>query len=87
MIPSERARLAEEILRNEVFDEAIKTLEGALIAEWKSSHPDKWKDREATFGKLQALMDIRQQLENFIHTAALETTAKGQHGRTQGYNV
>ncbi len=87
MTPSERARLANEILNNEVFDEAFKAQERALIAEWKASHPDKWKDREATYMKLQALLDVKQQLDNFIATAALETTAREKHGRTEGYNV
>ena len=87
MTPAERARLADEVLRNEVFTLAFSTLEQALIAEWKSSHPDHWKAREATYAKLQCLIDVRQQLETFIHTAALETTARGPNGRTEGYNV
>lgn len=87
MNPNERARLAGEILRNEVFTEAFRTLEQALIGEWKASLPEKWKDREATYMKLQALMDIEAQLRNFVDTAAMETTAGGKHGRTEGYTV
>ena len=87
MIPNERARLAKEVLDNPIFTEAIQHLEKGLIAEWKASHPDKWKDREATYQKLQCLMDLMQQLETYIATAALDTTAREQHGRTQGYNV
>jgi hypothetical protein len=87
MNTTERARLAEEALRNEIFDEAVMVLEQNLIAEWKVSPPDNWKSREATYNKLQALMDIKAQLQTFLDTAALETTAKGKHGRSSSYNV
>lgn len=87
MTPTERARLSGEVLNNPVFVLAFDTLEQALVAEWKASHPDHWKAREVTYAKLQCLIDVRQQLETFIHTAALETTARGPNGRTEGYNV
>lgn len=75
MTPSDRARWANEALQNKVITEAFDCLEANLIAEWKSSPPDKWKGREATYDKLQALMDLRSQLQNFIDTAALDSTA------------
>ncbi len=87
MTPTERIFYAEEMLRNPLFDEVMKELESSLIAEWKVSPPDSWKSREATYQKLQALMDIRAQIQTFIDTAAMETTAKGKHGRSEGYNV
>ena len=87
MSPNEKARLAEEILRNEIFQEAISTLESGLVAEWKATTPDSWKSRERLYDRLQALMDLRQQLETFIATAALDTTARNQHGRTERYNA
>jgi hypothetical protein len=87
MTPTERARLAEEVLRNEVFNEAFEVLEQYLVAEWKVSPPENWKSRERTYEKLQALIDVKAQLQTFIDTAALETTAKGKHGRSEGYNV
>jgi hypothetical protein len=77
MHPKERARLAEEIFRNDVFHLAFDYLEQVLIAEWKSSSPEAWKARERTYDRLQALIDVKAQLENFIHTAALDSTATG----------
>ena len=87
MTPSERHNNARELLRNEVFNEACKVLEEGLIAAWKATPPDAWKQRESLYDKLQALQDVKQQLEVFIHTAAMETTAKVQHGRTTRYTV
>lgn len=76
MTPRERARLADEALRNEVIQEAFEVIERNLHAEWSSSSPDKWKDRERTYDKLQALMDLKAQFQTFIDTAALDSTAK-----------
>jgi len=75
MYPSERARLADEALRNPVVTEAFEVIERNLVAEWKSSNPEKWKDRERTYERLQALIDLRAQLQTFIDTAALDSTA------------
>lgn len=87
MTPYERATNARQLLDNPVLDEAFGEIKSRLVSSWETTHPDQWKAREGLFDRLQALKDVRQQLETFIHTAALETTAKVQHGRTQGYNV
>jgi hypothetical protein len=85
--PSERSRLARDILDNEVFTEACGEIEKTLKDSWKATPPDAWKRREGLYERLQALEDIKAQLQTFIDTAALETTAKGKHGRSEGYNV
>jgi hypothetical protein len=87
MTPNERQINAREILRNQVFNEAFEVLERDLLASWKATHPDSWKEREKLHAQFSALQDVKHKLETFIHTAALETTAKGKHGRTEGYTV
>lgn len=75
MTPSERSRLASEALDNPVLNEAFDVLELSIYAEWKSSSPDQWKGRERTYERLQALLDLKAQLQTFIDTAALDSTA------------
>ena len=87
MTPNEKSTLARDLLRNDIFNEAIKEIESSLVGEWKASHPDAWKARERVYDRLQSLMDIRAQLETYIATAALDTTAREQHGRTERYTV
>lgn len=87
MTPSEKASNARQILDNQVLNEAFSDLTSRLHDAWETSHPDKWKDREAIFNQLQALKDLKAQLETYIHTAALDSTAKVQHGRTERYNA
>jgi hypothetical protein len=84
--PNERQHNAREVLRNQVFNEAFEDLEKDLLASWKATHPDDWKGREKMHAQFTALQDVRQKLETFIHTAALETTAKVKHGRTERYS-
>lgn len=87
MTPNERATQARLILDNDVLKEAVNEIRSRLIASWEATHPDQWKARESLFAQLTALKDLMAQLETFIHTAALDSTAKGKHGRTEGYNV
>lgn len=87
MTPFERAAQARIVLDNPILDEAFDELKACLISSWETSHPDNWKKREAIFNQLQSLKDFKAQLETFIHTAAMETTAKVQHGRTERYNA
>jgi hypothetical protein len=85
--PNERQNYAQEILRNPIFTEAMKEIETSLMSEWKATPPDAWKRREGLYERLQALMDFKAQLDNFIHTAALDSTAEDKHGRTSRYTV
>ena len=87
MTPSERATNARLLLDNKVFDEAFKTLEDDLWALWKATSLDSWKERERLHAQFSALQDVKHKLETFISTAAMETTAKVQHGRTERYNA
>jgi len=75
MTPNERAAQAKIVLESEIFSEVFKVLDDRMTSLWKSSHPDQWKYRERVFDQLQALQDVKRQLEDFIHTAAMETTA------------
>lgn len=72
---TERSSNAWLILENDVFKEAFKSIEDRLTTSWKASHPDQWKERERIFAQLTALQDVKQQLDDFINEAALETTA------------
>lgn len=87
MTPSEKASNARLILENQVLHEAFSDLKTRLHDSWEASHPDNWKAREAIFNQLQSLKDLRSQLESYIHTAALDSTARVQHGRTERYNA
>jgi hypothetical protein len=84
---TERAVNAQLVLDTGIVHEAIDVLTERLVDSWKSSSPEDWKGRERMFDQLKALQDVSRQLEDFIHTAAMETTAKGKHGRSEGYNV
>lgn len=75
MTPHERQSNARLLLRNEIFTEACEVIERNLWDSWKATPPDAWKRREALYERLQALGDIRAQLQTFIDTAAMETTA------------
>ena len=75
MNPKERARLADEILRNEVFALALADLEDRLVSTWKTTPRDDWRLREKLFEQLQSLKDVEMQLKDYIATAAMETTA------------
>jgi prephenate dehydratase len=87
MTPSERATNARLLLNNQVFHEAVSHIESDLLSSWKATHPDAWKEREKLHAQFSALQDVKHKLETFIHTAAMETTAKVQHGRTERYNA
>jgi hypothetical protein len=74
--PKERALNARLLLENVCFTEAFESLERDLMDSWKASHPDKWKEREQMHAQLKALQDVKQKLETFIATAALDSTAR-----------
>jgi hypothetical protein len=85
--PNEKASSARQILENQVLREAFSDLTNRLHDSWESSPLDQFREREAIFNQLQALKDLKAQLEDYIHTAALDSTAKVQHGRTERYNA
>ena len=57
---------AAEILRNEAWPHVYSVLETRLVEQWKNSPVDNWKLRERIYDQLQALRDVRQQLESII---------------------
>lgn len=87
MTPSEKALNARLLLDNRVFSEVFSQLETELWASWKATPSDSWKERERLYEQFKALHDVKHKLETFISTAAMETTAKVKHGRTEGYTV
>lgn len=76
MNQKDRGLFAKQALDNPVLDEAFADIKARIFSLWEISHSDKWKDREVLYCQLQALNDFRGQLENYLHTAALETTAE-----------
>ena len=75
MTPTERALNAKLVIGNQAFLDAFQSLEWDLMASWKATSPDQWKDRERLYDQLRALQDVKHKLETFIHTAALDSTA------------
>lgn len=76
MTQQERAFNAKQVLQNSVFTEALQSLEDDLVASWKATLPEKWKERERLYDQLKSLQDVKHKLETFIHTAALDSTAR-----------
>lgn len=71
MTPKERADRAREIFESEVWADAYADLQGSLHSAWEASPPDDWKGRERIYDRLQALKDLKAQLESYQHFGAL----------------
>lgn len=63
---SDLGNYAYDLLNNPAWEHAYSVLEGRLTSQWKNSAVDDWKSRERVFAQLQALMDVKQQLETFL---------------------
>ena len=72
MSPSERARLANEILNNEVFIDAFRELENDLTVRWKCAGTGEFETREACWFQIEALQNVWRKLENYIATGQFE---------------
>ena len=71
MSPGHRASLAQQILTNEAWEEAFATIERGLTAQWATTTPPAAQLRERLYERLQALKDVKGQLESFLATGAL----------------
>jgi len=65
LTPKERADRATELFESEVWEEAYAELKNSLHAAWEASRPDDYEGRERAYNRLQALMDMRAQLQTF----------------------
>ena len=63
--------MAGQILENEVWQSAFVELERALMTEWATTTPPAAQLREKLYDRLQALKDVKGQLETFFATGAL----------------
>jgi len=63
--------MAGQILENEVWQSAFTELERALMTEWATTTPPAAQLREKLYDRLQALKDVKGQLETFFATGAL----------------
>lgn len=64
------ASLAKQILENEAWGKAFSELEKGLMAEWATTTPPAAQVREKLYERLQALRDVKGQLERFLATGA-----------------
>lgn len=63
--------LAKQILENEAWQKAFVECERGLMTAWATSAAPDWKLREQLYERLQALKDVKGQLETFLATGAL----------------
>jgi len=63
--------MARQILENEVWQSAFSELERALMTEWATTTQPAAALREKLYDRLQALKDVKGQLETFFATGAL----------------
>jgi hypothetical protein len=63
---------AAQVLENEAWNEAFTQLDASLHSSWAHTSPDEWKKREQIYERIQALQDVRNKLETFLATGALD---------------
>jgi len=66
-----RSDRASELLAHPAFNELMAELERHYIEGWRRTAYDDEKQREQMFRRLQALYDIKAQLELFVHEGTL----------------
>ena len=74
MTPAEigaRSARASELLAHPAFSEVMSALESSYIEGWRRTAYDNDKLREQMWRRLQALYDIKAQLELFVHEGTL----------------
>lgn len=74
MTPAEigaRSARASELLAHPAFADLMSQLERSYIESWRRTAYDDDKTREQMFRRLQALYDIKAQLELFVHEGTL----------------
>lgn len=63
------AHHAKELLDSEAWAKAYAAVESSLAASW--SVETEWRKREALWERLQALKDLKAQLESFVADGTL----------------
>jgi len=67
----ERAILAQQILDNPIYQEAVSEVENRLIQAWQDTIVSQQEDREKIYHMLLAMRDIKSQIEEVLTTGKL----------------
>ena len=67
----ERAILAQQILDNPIYQEAVSEVENKLVQAWQDTIVSQQEDREKIYHMLLAMRDIKSQIEEVLTTGKL----------------
>ena len=67
----ERAILAQQILDNPIYQEAVSEVENRLVQAWQDTIVSQREDREKIYHMLLAMRDIKPQIEEVLTTGKL----------------
>ena len=67
----ERAILAQQILDNPIYQEAVSEVENRLVQAWQDTIVSQREDREKIYHMLLAMRDIKSQIEEVLTTGKL----------------
>lgn len=67
----ERAILAQQILDNPIYQEAVSEVENRLVQAWQDTIVSQQEDREKIYHMLLAMRDIKSQIEEVLTTGKL----------------
>ena len=67
----ERAILAQQILDNPIYQEAVSEVENRLVQAWQDTVVSQQEDREKIYHMLLAMRDIKSQIEEVLTTGKL----------------
>ena len=75
MTPKELAERASELLDSEIWALAYDAWRSSLHEQWESCSD--WRERERIYDRLQALKDLKAQLESFQNGALRKEPLQG----------
>ena len=67
----ERAILAQQILDNPIYQEAVSEVENRLVQAWQDTIVSQREDREKIYHMLLDMRDIKSQIEEVLTTGKL----------------
>lgn len=67
----QRARLAQEILSNELFKEAFQSISAQILQMWNSTAAEQAKEREILWMELKLLQRLEQIFKNTVEDGKL----------------
>ena len=67
-----RAKLAKDILENNLFQSIFKEIEEELFTMWRNSTPMQARERESIWHRLEALREVELKLRGVFNEAAIE---------------